>query len=203
MRKVARALGDDVGLTLAELLVAATLLGVIITGAFAGMAAVRGSDVVAGAASTQARDMANPLEMISKMVMQNNGFNTVTYPTGWTSVTPTAYSILIWTNQSMGQSPELDAFYANSSKELVWERWKYDSRKTTFTTHVRWVMSTSNANVQRNVPLFRFYDGSGDELTDMSLVPARARVIIATTVSKLSNGAYAQDSRTILFRNRN
>lgn len=189
-------------MTLTEVLVASALLGMVITAGFAGLMVISKGGTISSSASIAAHDMADPLEMMSRMIMQNNGFNTATIPPGWSAIAPSQYQLLVWTNPKLGTNPELDAFYSTDAGELVWERWVYNSGKTTFTTHVRWVMSQNNANVARGVPLFKYYDAAGTQITDMGQAASMTRYVIATTVSDSGTDVYT-DSRTILFRNRN
>lgn len=190
------------GMTLTELLVAVALIGVVVTAAFAGLLVINKGSEVSSSASIVAHDMSDPLEMMSRMIMQNNGLNTATVPQGWSSITPGQYQLLVWTNAKLGVTPELDAFYSTSAGELVWERWTYNSSKTAFTNHVRWVMSPDNANVAEGVPLFKYYDAEGTQITDMGQAASTTRYVVATTVSESGDNVYT-DSRKILFRNRN
>jgi prepilin-type N-terminal cleavage/methylation domain-containing protein len=200
----ARTREQDSGFTLAELLVVASLMGIILAASWLAFSAITASDKVTSSATAAAHDMSDPLESISKTVMQNNGFNITLVPPGVTAVTPTAYRMLVWTNRNLSTSTaELDAFYANSAGELVWERWLYNSNKTAFTTHVKWVMTTANANVEKNKPLFTYLDATGAAITDMNQVPAKTRSVRVDAVAKLADGKYASDSRLILLRNRN
>ena len=194
----------DEGVTLPELLVVLIMMVFVLASSWAGFQAVTAGTTASASAVTVEHDMSDPLELTSKMVMQNNGINTTTRPTGFTTVSPTPYQLWVWTNRSKSSATaELDAFYADPAGELVWERWSYNSSKTAYTQHVRWVMSSNNANISQHVPLFMYLDANGAPITDMTLVPSAARSVRMTAVSLLSNGRYATDSRSILFRNKN
>jgi hypothetical protein len=181
--------GDD-GFTLSELIIVTGLLGFIVAAAWAGMAAISKAGTVSSNATTASHDLSIPLEQISKIVMQN------------TTVKSTAPNrIEVWTDRNLDDLPELDAFYADAAGELVWESWFYDSARTTYTKHTKWVFSENNANVSSGSPLFTYYDKAGNVITDMEKAPSKTYYMRAVVKVRLDDHV-VDGARTILFRNR-
>lgn len=183
---------DDAGFTLTELLAVVGLMGVVIAAAWGGMYVVAKSNAQTTAQSNAAHSFADPMEEISKMLMQNLSVS---------STDP--YRVEVWTDRNMDGQPELDAFYA-ASGQLVYERWGYNSARTVVLNHYKWVMSPANGNNYGGtmVPLFTYYDANGVQITDMTKAPSGTRLVRVRVVVRLGNGATTSDTRDVVFRNR-
>lgn len=192
MRMILQTCRRDDAFTLAELVVVVGLLGFVLAGAWAGMSVINKSQQVNHAASVTARDLSNPMEQMSRTIMQNSEVS---------STDPN--QIVVWTDRTQDGLPEKNSFYVNAGGELIWESWEYNATRSSFTKHNVWVMSDNNANSASGVDLFTYQDKNGVAITDMSHAPSDTRSVVVTLVADLGNGATAQDVRTILFRNRN
>ena len=185
---------DDSGFSLSELIIVLGLLSMVLMGAWGGMFYVTKSNSVSTFQGNAAHDFADPMEEMSRMIMQNLTINAAD-----------PYRIEVWTDRGMTGKPELDAFYATVDNKLVYESWGYTSDRLTITRHRLWVMSPSNYNRTTSTPLFTYYDKTGAVIAT-SLVPSKApsdavRVRVRLRVD-MGSGVTASDVRDIVFRNR-
>jgi prepilin-type N-terminal cleavage/methylation domain-containing protein len=197
MRRLDR-MRDDSGFSLSELIIVLGLLSMVLMGAWGGMFYVTKSNSVSTAQGNAAHDFSDPMEEMSRMIMQNLSIKAAD-----------PYRIDVWTDRNMDGAPELDAFYATTDNKLVYETWGYTSDRLTVTSHHLWVMSANNYNKTTNTPLFTYYkkDSSGNLVTiGVSDVAATApsnavRVRVQLKID-MGSGVTAADVRDIVFRNR-
>lgn len=188
------ALKDDRGFSLSEMMVVIGLLSMVLGGAYGAMYYVTQTNTVSQAQGNAAHDFTDPVEEMSRLIMQNLSVR---------SATP--YKIEVWTDRDMDGQPELDAFYATSDGKLVLERSGYTSDRLTVTSHSTWVMSEHNANVSAGIPLFQYYDGTGAEIPAVDLATRAAGYTVrvrATVVVNMGGGATMSTVREIAFRTR-
>lgn len=186
---------SDEGFSLPEVIIALGLLGVVLMISFAALFAIQRSSRVATAQGQYASAFADPMEEMSRMLMQNTSIDSAD-----------ANRIQVWTDRDLNGQPELNAFYVNSSGELVWEEWFYNSGRSAFWKHNRWVMDNRNANLSAGTPLFRYYDRNKTEITGLAIAekgPSDTVYLKATLVVRPTTGVQRSDTREISFRNRN
>ena len=192
------------GFTLAELIVVIALLGVVLSIAWAGMLVINRGAEVNAAAATAARDASEPVEQISKALMQNN----MMAATDMNGDNPTgADAITVWTNPTLGPNPQMNTFYtvlgADGNYELKWRKWVTTSNMTTIVSDSTWTMSYNNANKIVGVPLFTYYDASGTVLASTGNIPSSTRSVVVRIIAALPDSRTVEASRTVYFRNRN
>ena len=187
---------NDAGFSLTELVVVVGLLPIVLAAAWGALSFVTKTNQVASIQGNAAHDFADPMEQMSSIIMQNNAIK---------SADPNR--IEVWTDRNMDGAPELDAFYVTADKKLIFERWAYNSSRTTVLSHHLWEMSVTNFNVDSATPLFTYYDASGAPIptSDIAAHAAsdarRVRVRLMIDTGNGATKAYG-DVRDILFRNR-
>ena len=204
MDRLFRHIRSDEGLSLSELLVVVGMLGVVLAAAWGGFFALTRSDVVNTAQSQAAHDFSDPMEWMSKIVMQETAMDSVgTTPN---SINPGPYAIGVWTNRNADTTPELNNISVDTAGDLVWESWVYDSSRLNVLpgTHNKWVVSSTNSNrtVSPNVPLFTYLDSQDTTITDMTTVSSATYRIRVTLLVPGVDGVTLRDSRDITLRNK-
>jgi len=195
MSRIRRALGSDAGFSLTELIIVVGLLPLVLAGAWGALQYTTASNAVATTQGNAAHDFSDPMEQMSSIIMQNTTIH---------SATPNRLEV--WTDRNMDGAPELYAFYVTADNRLVYERWDYDSSRTTVRDHKRWDMSTTNYNIAAGTQLFAYYDKDAAVIQAAnvpSTAPSDATSVRVTLVLDMGRGRTAADVRDILFRNRN
>jgi hypothetical protein len=200
MKWITGHIGREDGLSLAEFVTVVSVLGFVLAAAWAGFFAFQKADSINTVQAQAAHDFSDPMEWVSKIVMQATAIDTA--GTTSNSISPSAYQIGVWTNRDSDTTPELNNIYVDTSGNLVWEYWTYDSSRTTTTKHVKWVVSATNANRSAGVPLFTYWDANGNQITDMSLAASSTYRVTVTLAVPGSSGGTLQDSRDITLRNK-
>jgi len=184
---------DEQGFSLSELIIVVGLMGTVIAMSWAGLSVMMKGNDISTSQGNSANAFANPVEEMSMILMQNGSVK---------SAAPNR--VEVWTDRQIDGTPELNAFYVNSSGELIWESWKYNSARTSYTSHNVWVMDNSNANVAQGVPLFAYYDRDGSVLTGTNIAqkgPSDTVYMKLTVIVHTTNGT-TSDTRGVYFRNR-
>jgi len=198
MRRLDR-MRDDSGFSLSELIIVLGLLSMVLMGAWGGMFYVTKSNSVSTAQGNAAHDFSDPMEEMSRMIMQNLSIESAN-----------DYRIEVWTDRNMDGAPEKDAFYATTDNKLVYETWGYTSDRHTITSHHLWVMSANNYNQAKGTPLFTYYQrnlaGNLEAITGQNNITTKApsnavRVRVQLKID-MGSGVTAADVRDIVFRNR-
>jgi prepilin-type N-terminal cleavage/methylation domain-containing protein len=183
---------SDNGYSLAELLVVVAMLGVVLSTVYLFLGTSDGITATTQSLSTTAQALSNPPEIISKHVMQQ---------TALTNASP--YRLDVWTDRDMDANRERHSFRAEAPNRLIWEMWEYDKNSgPTILSHSVQVLSESNRNVSAAVPLFRYFDEAGVEITDMDEVASNAFAVQLAIAVDAGGGRTAQDTRDITFRNK-
>ncbi len=194
----------DEGFSLAELLIAMALLSLVLAAAWGGMRVINKAASTTSDATTATQNAADPVEKISKCLMQNNMISA----TDFTGANPTGPNVVnVWTNPKQGANPELDSFVTvtgtGGTRQLLWRKWVTTSDMKTVVKSSTWIMSYKNANAQINVPLFTYYDASGTVVAAAADIPSMTRLVVIRVVASLSSSRTVEASRTVFFRNRN
>lgn len=194
----------DDGFSLTELLVVLALLSLVLSAAWSGLFVINKAANVNASAASAARDASDPVERISKCLMQNNMMSATDYngdnPTG-------PQAINAWTNPTLGANPEMDSFVTvpgtDGKYQLIWRTWVTGSGMNTLVSSRTWIMSYNNVNKLVGVPLFTYYDASGTVLASAETIPSNTRSVVVRVVAALPDSRTVEASRTIYFRNRN
>ncbi len=183
----------DDGFTLSELTVVLALLSIILGVAWLGYRATNASVQVSDRQAATSREIGQPLEQMERTLGQIYGNGISTYPG------PTAYSIQVRTDSDRDGQTEYTTFDATSDGTLLMKRYEGDGNsgeESTFT------LSEHNANQSAGVPLFRYFDRNGTELTPGGgYVPGDAFKVRITVVVEY-DGRQFTDGRLVYFRNR-
>ncbi|MHB8706189.1 MAG: type IV pilus modification PilV family protein, partial [Coriobacteriia bacterium] len=165
---------DDGGFTLSEVIVSLGLLGVILGVTWLGFSVTHAGSKTSDRESWFSREVGAPLEQAEVVLMQQYGIDN-TYP----GVTP--YRIKVSTDRDNDDNREDWQLVATTDHRLVVTTAEftqtsgvYDSAPRTF------ALSTHNYNLQAGVPLFRFYDEFGAEITSMGDVSGNASSMVIT-----------------------
>lgn len=178
------------------------VLSFVLAAAWAGFFALNRASVVNTAQSQAAHDFADPMEWLSKIIMQTTTIDTVgTTPN---SISPSSYAVGVWTNRDADATPELNNISVDASGHLVWESWVYNSSRSTVLSHNRWIVSSANSNrtTSPNVPLFTYFNSQDTTITDMSTASSATYRIRATLLTPGVSGVTLQDYRDITLRNK-
>jgi prepilin-type N-terminal cleavage/methylation domain-containing protein len=198
-------LHSEEGFTLAELMIVVGLLGFILAAGYAGMFVLNRGSATTGSQDKAAHDFADPLEQMSKILMQSYPIQ-LPVPRGDDHSLPSNsdYCIEAWSAVDGDPHPRLSAFYVDSAGELVWDLWVYrsDHSEPPISGPRRWVMSTNNANLTTNphTPLFQYFDVKGDPITNPSYRVGGTKSMLITLVVKNSDGGTFKDTRRVMFR---
>jgi hypothetical protein len=171
MRTLASRLRDDEGFSLSELIIVVGLIGFVLGAIYAAnQALVRGGQV----SETQARfsrDAGEPVRISEKSIMQMIKLE---------SASPSSITFL--TDRNLDEAPErvtISATPATGTKahSFRYEIWQLNAARTSAVkkTDVYW--TDICYNIPAGVPLFRFYDSEGLEITNMTLALSETRSI--------------------------
>ena len=201
-------LESDAGLTLTELLVVVSLMGVVIAAAYGAYYALQKGGQAAMRESTFTQEISYPMLVLEKIIIQNRevrtGSNAYTLICT-TDMNPDDGRLELHTIRAVGPSGSNPYGKLNVLTQTI-----NDAGQVTGTIG-RYSVSSRNVNVQDGVPLFRYFtafdpDGVVDELdpnvaTDLQSIPDETRAIVLTLKSTYE-GRSIEESRNIQFRNR-
>lgn len=183
----------DAGYSLAELVAALGLLGIILGVAWLGFSVSLNGTKTSDRQAWFSREVGAPLEQAEKVLMQQYRIDN-TYP----GVTP--YRILVNTDRDNDDNREDWELVATADHRFVITNSEIRQDGTYETSPKEYTWSSHNYNIAAGVPLLRFYDSSGNEITSMGDVSGNAARVVVTIVTEY-DGKRFQDSRTITFRN--
>lgn len=192
MKRCHALLKDDAGFSLTELIVVVGLLPIVLAMAWGGLMYATTSSAVSTTQGTAARDFGNPMEQMSRVLMQNTSI-----------AVAESNRIEVLTDRNMDGLPESNIFYVTADNRLVFERLTKDSAGTVVLSRNTWVLSTSNKNVSSNAPLFVYYDNEGAEIPAAEIAaraPSEATAVRVRLVVDMGKGRTAQDVRDVTFR---
>ncbi len=181
---------DESGFTLTELLVVVVLLSAILGAAWLGFQVAQNGSKASDRQSYISHEVGFPLDYMERILIQNYGFDN-TYPG------TTAYRVAALTDRDNDGHPEKYIFEATSSGQLK----VTTSEEVDSPTPKVYVISAHNSNVAQGKPLFHFYDGNRNEITNMGNVDSQARSMTMTIVTTYDSQTFS-DTRRVFFRNR-
>jgi len=187
----------DAGFSLAELLVFMALLGVVLTLAYSISQAISAGQRNADMQTGLARSITYPMTRMSEILVQNARIESVP--------AASAQTLSVRTDQDLNDLQEQHNFSIVTADG------------DTFIEHSSFRLTAAGArvlparfvnrygpgitNVSGGVPLFRYFNAAGVEITDMTKVIAEARSVQITIRAQV-NGRPIQDSVRVTFRNR-
>lgn len=181
----------DEGFSLTELIVVLGLLGFVLAAIYAGSnALIRGADV-SRAQSTFARDSGEPMRMIARNLMQAIQIEDAQ-----------PQSMTFRTDRKMDGTGQRCIVTATGSF-ISYKEWEINASFVNKTVAPRLDLeySTSSTNVADGVPLFRYYNSAGAEVTNMEAAPSAARSVVMTLVLNAADTTF-ETSQTVYLRNR-
>lgn len=196
-------LGDEGGFTLTEMLVVLSLMGIVIGAAYMFLQAANSGQAVADREASLSRAVAMPFQIMEKLIVQNSSVDPIA--TGNYQLSP--YQLRISTDRD--GNDVLEQHTITAVRDAATGQGYVDL--TTYLTNSTGAtvggpvssghIAFDNANVRDGVPLFRYYDKDGLEITDMGAVSVQARSVVVQ-LRVTSDGRTETHVDTIQFRNR-
>ncbi len=191
-------LASDAGVTMAELLVGLVLFGVVLGTAYSVAFTVNRSQQQATAEAERAQAVTYPLTRMGEIIQQNVRIDT--------NPMPGPYSLTLRTDQNVDDNQELHTFrvvaYPNGESQVE-HRSHMIGLSGQVVVPARFVSRLGRriTNVSGNVPMFRYFDAAGAEITTLAQIPDSARSVVVT-VRATADGKTLTESSRIIFRNR-
>ncbi|MDZ4655512.1 MAG: prepilin-type N-terminal cleavage/methylation domain-containing protein [Coriobacteriia bacterium] len=186
----------DDGFTLAELLVVVALLGFVLGGAYALLTLIQKGSVQSDQQAWISREIGQPLEHLERLFSQR-----VPWATSDPDVPIVGDAYVCWvkTDQDRDDHYEIHGFEVTSDGRLTEV---YSEQIDNPTARTR-VWSGHNANRAAAVPLFRYLDIDGTDISgeDSTYIKQYAASVIITVVTEYDEKQFS-DSRQVFFRNR-
>jgi hypothetical protein len=210
MDRLIRHANDDSGLTLVELLLVCSVMGFVLAAAWSANFAINKAAGINRIQTQAAHDFGDPMELTSKLVMQETSIATAGSPVT-NGANPGPYTLTFWTSQystaTASYTPKLNKIYVTGSStaagNLVRETWDYNAAMTTASNHKTFTLvKGTNTNVASSVPLFRYYDVGGNEVTTVGNIASATYKIQATLTVKGFSTTPLTDQRDISLRNK-
>lgn len=177
------------GFTLTELVIVLSLLGFVVSMAYAGIDVVRNANTLANRQSNFVSDVVFPLNFLSKLVMQNATIESAD-PYGMTFLTDMDSDNLFERNIVSLSGSDLDLVQYNT-----------DLSRVNTTQRLNLHFSTHNSNRAHSESLFRYYTRGGAQITDMASVQASATAAAIKVMADF-DGRTLEDTVSVNFRNR-
>ena len=188
--------GDDRGMSIAELMVAITLMLIVLAAAYAFSGVLQAGQKVSNREAALASSIAIPLARMQEIAIQNNAIDKNPAPTG--------YLLSLRTNQNPDVDDVLEqhTFAATSAGTITQVAYRLDAGGNRVgAPFVSATIGTDNMNVSSGTPLFRYFDANHAEITDMGLVPTNTKSIVIYIRATI-DGRSIGDTSTVQFRNR-
>jgi len=195
----ARRISDDSGLSLTELMVVIALMGIVMATAYMFIFAANASQAVADRESALSRAVSLPLQTMERLMVQNSAIDP--------NMSPGHYNVTILTDQNADDTLEQHTFSAvrdSATGEGYVNLLTYlmDANGSRVGAAIKNInIARDNSNVRDNVQLFRYYDKTGTEITDMGAVSEHARSLVVQ-LRVTVDGRSETHTDTITFRNR-
>ncbi len=207
---------DERGASLAELLVVLALVGFIVGAAYALQSVVHKSTASGTTRAEGAATLGNPLEFMSRIVMQARSIatsGTVRAPNGALVPLPSSvasqpgdYALAVATDRvPFNGWWELNYFHIDPSSPsvLLWDSWSYDdSNNNVGTKRAYWKMSSSVNNRTVGLPMLDYFGvDTAIRLTTPSAISSDLRYVNCSLAVPTPNGGWTKDSRFVALRN--
>ncbi len=146
-----------------------------------------------------AREITYPLTRMSEILMQNTRIEASPAPTGTT--------LSVRTDQDLDDVQEQHNFSLGAAggdtfiEQQVFLLNSAGVRVLPARFVARWGTRVTNADPGAPLPLFRYFNASGERIDDMSQVPDAARSV-EITIRSTVDGRSVQESVRVVFRNR-
>lgn len=188
----------DAGFTLSELLVVISLMGIVLAAAYMFVYAAQASQKGIDREATLARSVSQPLLTMERLIVQNAAIDP--------NLVPTGNRLTVLTDQNADNVLEQHTFTAvedaNGQGYVDLLTYLVDSNGARVgSPKQNGHIALNNANIRDNVPLFRYYDAEGVEITDMGAVSFNARRVDVQMRISVA-GPSETHTDTIYFRNR-
>lgn len=185
---------SDEGFSLSELVVVVGLLGIILAAAWASYTVASNGTRTADREAMTAREIAAPLLQCERLLIQQHNILDGTIEAR--VVNPGPYLVAFQTDVDHDSHVESTIIEATANDELI-----ITTSEVTEHGYEPVVWSTANRNRATGTPLFTFYNGSGQVISDYGSVKTDSRAVKITIATEYDGKAYS-DSRTVSFRNR-
>lgn len=188
-----RSCRDEAGFSLTELLVVLAIMGLVLGGAWALLRVVTLSTNQNNEMAWQAQEIGQPLENAERMFSQQAPPMQQAGP----------YVCQFRTDQDSDNLYEMHTFTATTDGRITEVFYEQLPSATAIPTSVTRVWSTNNANRAAGVPMFRYYDADGIDISGQAApqIMQYAASVKVTIVADLDGRRYAS-SREVFFRNR-
>jgi len=197
MTRWGRRASTDRGFTLTELMVFMALLGVVLTLAYSLSQAISAAQRSADRHTGIARTINYPMTRMSEIIMQNLSIAQ--------APAPGAMTLSVVTDQDLNDVQERHGFsIATVGGVRVLQQTTVNLNAAGVpvgAARVNNTMAPGITNAQDGVPVFRYFNATGTEITDMLAVPDDARSI-QITIRATIDGRAVQESIMVRFRNR-
>jgi len=186
---VRRTHADD-GFTLTELIVVLTLMGFVLSVAWATFSLVRNGSDQSDRESILGNEVAAPLDFAERLLTQQFAIDSTSPGVG-------PYRCAFYTDRDNDGHRERYVIEATADGRLIISSSEEIDSPSVYTG----VWSDRNFNRSDSTPLFVYLDQDGTEITDMSEVYAYATSVDMTIVTQ-QGGRRLADTRRAFFRNR-
>lgn len=185
-----RALRDDKGFTLSELIVVMALLTVVLAVVYGSAYAMIQASRVSDRQARFTNEVASPLLVIDTALVQNSLIEQAD-----------PYRVVMLMDRDINNKMERVTIEALADGTLRYLVEELNPQRTLVDRVIQdWTISENNANVAQGVPLFRYFAAApSQEITTMASVGSDARSVIANVVTE-HDGRTFSDSRRIQFR---
>lgn len=181
---------SDAGFSLTELIVVLVLLGVVLAISYGGLQAVYVSNEVSSRQASFAMEVSTPLGAIEEVLTQALAVES-----------PGPYSVTVLTDRDNDNVVERHQIQATAGGLVTHKTWLTNASRVNTTLVFDGEWSEHNVNQADAVPMFKYYERGGAEITNMVTAATSARTIQVTLRGEFDGHPYA-DSRTVLLRNR-
>lgn len=192
MLRLRRAVRDEAGFSISELVIVCGLMGFVIAGAFALSYATTEGTRNSEARGVSARETGKPLELAEKYVMQSLAIE---------SADPYRLQYRLDRDISTSDTSERHVLEVTADGHMELTSTQLDAALNPVGAPKTSVLVSHSVNVANGEPLFRFYDADGVEITEMGYVPSKARAVQIGIVVEAGDEEH-RDSRRVHLRNR-
>lgn len=184
-----RKASSDDGFSLAELIVVCSLLGIILSAAYAGLDAVQVASDVSNRQTIFAAEVGSPMLAVEEVLQQTFAIESAS-----------AYGMTVRTDADNDNLAERHVIGVGTDHRLTQQAWKTNALMQNTTPYMNAVWSRNNVNLSEAVPLFVYYDENHNPITNYTLVPDSVKTIRIEVVVN-QDGRTFRGSRSVVLRN--